>query len=114
MGRPGGTFFGLLVGEHTASRRSKGGTIVVERPVNLRPSRELGVDAGASEKVQCDLGLWYESIPKMDGKLFVDTAQTGNGMVFERTNPTFSRIASMDARRDQLKIDVLLVHEGFD
>jgi len=43
--------------------------------------------------------LGEEVIPKVNGKVFVSTAETGNEVIFEGANGTFSSIASVDMGR---------------
>ena len=57
MRGPSSSFVGLFVGDHAASGGSERGTIVVERSIDLCPSRELGVDARATEQVESNLSL---------------------------------------------------------
>lgn len=39
-----------------------------------------------------------ESIPEVERKVFVRAAQTGNEVIFERSNCSFGGVAAMDVR----------------
>ena len=47
----------------------------------------------------------------MQRKIFVNAAQPGNEVVFERANSTFGGVAPMKSRGDQLKVDVFVAKE---
>lgn len=57
MWGPGAAVFGLNVGDHTTTRRANRCSIEVKVAIDLGVGRELGVEAGATEKVECDFGL---------------------------------------------------------
>jgi hypothetical protein len=47
----------------------------------------------------------------MQGKVFVDAAQSGNEMIFEGADGAFGCVAAMGSRRYQLVINSLLSRE---
>jgi hypothetical protein len=51
---------------------ARGGPIVIEDPVKLCPGRELGIEARASQQVQCNDDLREDAVPQVKGKVFVD------------------------------------------
>ena len=58
----------------------------------------MGLDRELRSKFESELSLGDEFIPKMQGKIFVGAAESGDEMVLEGTDSTFSSISSMDAR----------------
>jgi hypothetical protein len=103
---PGVSDCRLDVNEDAGPRWGQRRAIVVEGAVDLGIGREARVDAGAAEKVEGDEGLWKETIPKVQGKVGVGAAEASNEMIFERPNGTFGGIASVDAGRGELEVDV--------
>ena len=51
-----------------------GGLVEVVGAMDLGPSRELWVDPGATQEVECEQGLGQQAVPKMEGKSFVRAA----------------------------------------
>ena len=47
----------------------------------------------------------------MEWEILVDTAETGNEMVFERADGAFGGIATVHAGRDELKVDIGVVQK---
>jgi len=66
--------------------------------MDLGPGGELGVDSGATQKVEGQDGLGQEPVPQMEGVVTVRAAEASNEVVFEGADGTFSSIASVDAR----------------
>jgi len=62
---------------------------------------------GAMQKVQGQLSLREEAIPKMERKVFVDATKASNKMGFKGVNGTFGGIAAMYMGQDQLEIHIL-------
>ena len=54
-----------------------------------------------------------ESIPKMKRKITIGAAETGDEVIFECADGTFSSIGTMDARGHELKIDVFIAKKLF-
>ena len=50
----------------------------------------------------------------MKGKLFVNTAQSGDEVIFERADGTFGSVATVKARRYELIIDFLFLEERLE
>ncbi len=50
----------------------------------------------------------------MEGKVLVDTAQAGDEMILPRADCTFSRVAAMGARDDELVVNVLCNEKLFE
>ena len=88
--------------------------VEVEGAVELGPGRELGVQAGTTEEVQGDDCLGDEAVPQVEREVFVDAAEARDEVVFERANGAFGGVASVDAGRDKLVVNVLCDHELFE
>ena len=50
----------------------------------------------------------------MQGEVFVDAAQAGNEVIFERADGTFGSVASMHAGGYQLEVDTFVDEKGFE
>jgi len=74
----------------------------------------LGVETGAMQEVQCQLGLREEAIPKVNRKVFVSATEASNEMVFKGVDGTFSSIAAMHMWQDQLEIHILSYQKIFE
>ena len=57
---------------------------------------KVGVDVRGSEEIQGEEGLRQETVPEMEGKVGVCTAESGNEMILEGADGAFGRVASMD------------------
>jgi hypothetical protein len=86
------------VHEDADARWCEGGPIVIEDPVKLRPGRELGIEARASQEVQRNDSLREDAVPQVKGKVFVDATQSSDKMILERPNCTLGSVASMHMR----------------
>ncbi len=60
------------------------------------------------QNVESEFCLRDESIPKMNGEVFVGTAQPSNEMIFECSNCPFGSIAAMEVGWDQLEINAFI------
>ena len=49
-----------------------------------------------------------ESVPKVDGEVFVGTAEPGNEMILECLDCPFSSIVAMKVQQDQLVVNAFL------
>jgi hypothetical protein len=58
--------------------------------------------------------LREETIPKMEGEVFIHTTETGDKMIFEGTNSTFGSITAVDTRGCKLEVDALGPQELFE
>jgi hypothetical protein len=76
--------------------------------MQVGPRRQLWVEAGAAQQVEGDDGLLNETIPEMEGKVFVNTAQTSNEVIFEGADGAFRGVASVCAGGNQLIVDILV------
>ena len=72
---------------------------------------ELGVEPRATQEIECGHGLRNEAIPEMQRKMLIDAAESGDEVILESSNRAFGRVAAVDARRDELKIDVFIAKE---
>jgi hypothetical protein len=88
----------FVVHEDADARWCEGGPIVIEDPVKLRPGRELGIEARASQEVQRNDSLREDAVPQVKGKVFVDATQSSDKMILERPNCTLGSVASMHMR----------------
>jgi hypothetical protein len=58
--------------------------------------------------------LFHKAIPQVEGKVFVNTAQASDEVVFEHPYSAFGGVAAMGAGRDQLEIDLLVDEERLE
>ena len=86
------------------------GAVEVEMATNLCPSRQLWVGARATEQVESDFCLGQQTVPQVEWKIFVHTAQASNKMFLECANCALGRVATVVVRWHELKIDVLFMH----
>jgi hypothetical protein len=56
---------------------------------------QLGIDAGATEKIEGNEGLGEEAVPKMQGKIRVSGAETSNKVVLEGADGPFGCITTV-------------------
>jgi hypothetical protein len=108
MGGPSGALGGLVVNEDTDAGRGNGGAVEVKMAKKLRPSRQLGIETGATEEIEGEKSLGEETIPEMEREVLVDAAKAGNEMIFERTDGAFGSIAAVNTRGGKLEIDGLV------
>jgi hypothetical protein len=87
--------------------RSNGSAIEIEVAMDLGPRRQFWIDSRPTEEVEGQLGLREETIPKMEGKVFIHAAEPGDKMIFEGTNSTFGSITAVDTRGCKLVVDAL-------
>lgn len=104
----------LFMDDDMDARRSNGGTVEVEGPMDLGPGRKIGVDAGAAHEVEGQNGLGQKAAPEMEGEALVCGAEAGNEVVLESTDCPFGRIAAMDAGGGELEINVGFMEETFE
>lgn len=100
MGCPGLAVVRFDMGQHTNSRRSNGGPVKIKVSMDLGPSREVGIDSGATHQIEREKTLGEEPVPQVHGELGVDTAKASNQMVLECSDGAFSGIAPVDTRRN--------------
>ena len=89
---------------------SEGCSVVIEGAMDLSPGRQVGIDPGASHEVESYESLRQEFVPKMKWEVFVNAAETGDEMVFEGANGSFSSVATMDVGRCKLEVHILVFH----
>ena len=78
----------------------------IEVAVELGVGGEFGIDPQSStQHVECCLGLGKKFVPKVQGKVFVNAAETSDKMVFERANRTFGGVTAVDTGWDELEVD---------
>ena len=92
--------------QYADAGRGKWCSIKVEQSMELRVGRQLGIESGATEEVQRQLGLGEKFIPKVEWEILVNAAKSSNKVVFERANGTFCSVAAVQTGRDELIIDV--------
>jgi len=71
------------------------------------------IDAGASEDVTCDVGLFREVVPKLEWEGFIGSAEPTDEMVFKCLDSPFSGVDAMVVGLNKLNCSVLFLHEGF-
>jgi hypothetical protein len=82
--------------------------------VKLGVSGQLGIDAGATKKIEGNEGLWEESVPKMKGKIRVRGTEASNEVILEGAYGPFSGITAVQMGGCELKVDMLQGHEGLE
>lgn len=97
MGGPGLAGRRFFVGNDTAAWGSEGCAVVVKLATYLCMGGELGVEAGCSHHVQCDLGLWNELVPKVDWEILISAAESGDEVVLECADGSFGRVTTVHA-----------------
>ena len=73
---------------------------------------EFGIDARAMHHIERGFGLGKKFVPKVQGKVLIKAAETGNEVIFECANCTFSGVAPMDTGRDKLEVDGFFAEKG--
>lgn len=73
---------------------------------------KLGIDARTPQEVEGDDGVGQKTIPKVQRKVGVGTAQPCNEMVFEGPDGPFSCISAVEMRWSQLKVNLGFAHMG--
>ena len=76
----------------------------------LHTGTELRVDVRTAQEVEFDFHLWNQLIPKMEGEVFVDAAQSHAEMILEGMDAALGSIAPVCAWGNQLKINVIVSH----
>jgi hypothetical protein len=80
--------------------------VVVEDTVQLCLYEQLGVDTGASEQIQGEWSMWEESVLQIKREVLVGDVQTGNEVIFYRSNGALSRIPAVAVRRKELVVNI--------
>ena len=91
------------------AQRGKRSGINIKITPDFLVSRKVGIPKASLKKIQCDCGLWKQSIPEMHGKLAVCETQPGNKIIFEGLNRSFGYILAMGLRWHQLELYVLFL-----
>ena len=86
---------------------------IVFATMQLFVGRYVRIDAGASEDVTCDVGLFREVVPKLEWEVFIGSAEPTDEMVFKCLDSPFSGVDAMVVRLNKLNCSVLFLHEGF-
>ena len=58
--------------------------------------------------------MWKETIPKIEGKLWVTAAKGCDKIIFEILDGTLCSIGAVHVGQEELKTNAFLVHEGFE
>jgi hypothetical protein len=95
MGGPSFADGRLDMDKDASTGRSKRGAVVVESTMKLGVGGQLGIDAGATKKIEGDKGLWEEAVPKMQGKIRVSGAEASNKVVLEGADGPFGCITTV-------------------
>jgi hypothetical protein len=75
---------------------------------------QLGIDAGATKKIEGNEGLGEEAVPKMQGEIRVRGAEASNKVILEGAYGSFGGITTVQMGGCQLKVDVFRGHEGLE
>jgi hypothetical protein len=89
-------------------------SVEVVASVELFPSRQFGVDSGASEKVKGEFCLGNRFVPKVHRELVVHAPPSGGEVVFGCADGAFSCVASVVMGRGQLKLNFVHLEVTFE
>ena len=101
---PRGTHVRLVVCQDAGAEGAEGCSIVVERPIEIFPGRDLLVQRGLAEEVQGEFSLRDEEVPEVTREVRGNPGQYGEEVGLERANGSFSRVTPMHVGGDQLKL----------
>ena len=75
-----------MIGYDFRAQGCQGSFVEVKVAKQLVIGRELWVESGGTQHVECCHCLWDESAPKVRGKSFVGAIQNGDEVAFERSD----------------------------
>lgn len=102
---PATSIFGSFVEDDTRAKRSKGISVEVVRPAEVCCGGECWIHSCGAEKIECQLRLIQEAVPKMKRERRVTSAEDGDEVVLKGANGTLCCITPVHGRRCELKID---------
>ena len=112
--RPGTTFHRHFVQENFGDGGRDRRFVIIEGSIEERFGREPGIDPRGAQKIKSGGGKWNQAAPQMHWKFWVNAAETGQKVIFERPNVLFGSIHAMYVRRDELKSNVVVAQVFFD
>jgi hypothetical protein len=86
----------LGVDQDATSHWSKRGLVEIKGAVEELPCRDQRVECSMLQKIESELSLWEEEIPKVQGKRTDLLWPRWKGMVLESPNCTLSMVMAMD------------------
>jgi hypothetical protein len=89
------TYIGLFVDAYFGTRMGKWRSVEVKRAIRAGLGRELRVDAGSLEEVQCKNELGKQFFPKVEGEVSVGGATSSNEVIFKSVNCSLCGVAAM-------------------
>ena len=88
--------------------------VIIEGSIEERFGRELGIDPRGEQKIESGGGEWNQAAPQIHWRVWVNATETGQKVIFERSNGLFGSIHAIDVRRDELKSNVVVAQVSFD
>jgi hypothetical protein len=111
VGGPRGSLGGLDVNEDAGAWGRYRCAIEVIVAMHLGPGRQLWVDAGATQEVESEDGLWEQAVPQVEREVRIGAAQASDEVVLESADGAFGRIGAVNTRWDELEVNVFIVEE---
>ena len=93
---PGTAFRGRFMQEKFGAGGSKSRFDIIKGSIEERFDQDPGIDPRGKQKIESCGGKRNQSAPQMHGKVGMDTAQSGERVIFERANGLFRLIRAMD------------------
>ena len=104
---PGTAFCRRFVQENLGARGHKRRSFIIEGSIEERFGRDLWIAPRGAQKIESGGGKWNQVAPQMHWKVWVNAADTGQKVIFERSNGLFGSIHAMDVRQGELKSNVV-------
>ena len=64
-------------------------------PFSWASANSFCVDTGRAEEVECQVGMWDDEVPEMEGEVWVTDAQVGDKMILVGLDCTFCGVDVM-------------------
>jgi hypothetical protein len=118
VGGPSAALVSFFMNLDFAAHRSQWHLVIVERATQVSVGRHCRCGVGLSEKVEGNLGLWEQAVPKTGRESGGDTCENTEEVRFEVPDGHFGCIATVATRGDKLDfklvgiLDVIFHVEG--
>ena len=112
--RPGSAFCQRFVQEKFGAGGRKTRFVIIKGSIEERFGREPGVDPRGAQQIESGGGKWNQAAPQMHWKVWLNAAETGQKVIFERPNGLFGSIHAMDVRQDDLESNFVVAKVFFD
>ena len=74
---------------------------------------KLWIEAGGTEKVECQSSMRNEAVPEMQMEVRVSTNEADDKVILVGLNGAFGGVFAMQVRRNELEIDAGIVQKLF-